>query len=196
MVSANLRGGLGALVLGSLTLLCSGCAAQQSTLTGATTTPEPSPVRASPSAPDTTPRATPSVTFLRSGGIAGFSDRLILSPDGQVVLTDGRREDTFTCTVDERTARRVGFAVMAANSSTVRPGARVPRQPIPDLITYTVIAEGRRYDMPDRYAPDPGPDAAVGSVFRLMHAIFESAGKARARAAASSGAPDPLPCSP
>src|SRR5690606_25319756 len=173
MAVTNLREGVAAFVVGALTLLGTGCVAQQPQAAGAPPSSSPSPVETAPlatvetsagaasppetSSPETspsevgpTPRATPHVTFLRSGGVAGFADRLTLEPDGRVALTSRQREDVFICTVDERTARQIGLAVMAASSSTVRPRTpRRPGPPVPDLITYTVIVEGRRFDVPD-----------------------------------------------
>ena len=112
MAVTNLREGVAAFVVGALTLLGTGCVAQQPQAAGAPPSSSPSAVETAPlatvetsagaasppetSSPETspsevgpTPRATPHVTFLRSGGVAGFA-----KGGANVRLADGENGGT------------------------------------------------------------------------------------------------------
>lgn len=116
--------------------------------------PEPSdgnPSRPLPSPWDPSPADVPndSIVFHRTGGIAGFADRLVVEPDGTATLTSRTETDPVTCTVDPEVMAGISSA-MEHLGPTAEPKLDPDYEPTtyPDKIsTFVTLNDNRvQYD--------------------------------------------------
>jgi hypothetical protein len=116
----------------------------------------------SSSAPPVQDALTP-IRYARSGGLAGMSDVLVVSPDGTVALTSRRPQlhRTGRLTPAERAA-----LVAAIPSARAASGPRAPRDPQPDGFMYTVMLDTVEFRFTGAEVP---PDLAglVGALRRI-----------------------------
>lgn len=115
------------------------------------------------------------VTFHRTGGVAGFRDKLVVRSDGVVTL-EGPRGDPFECTIPQPKLAKIADAVGsvrlegAAASST----KKLRREAMPDELYTSVTIDGAEYDssLTDK-------DESLGKLFKLMHGLLDAAHAAR-----------------
>jgi hypothetical protein len=177
-VSELRRGASAAAIAGLLTVGVMACGAEQSP--GAVVeTPSASPSTAAP----TDQQLTSPITYVRSGGFAGFNDKLVIQPDGAATLST-RQGKKYTCQVDKGALAQLSVATNSISSTSTPTGKPSPKQPMPDALYYTITVEGKTYST--RY--DVKYDESVNDVLGLMHRVFRSAldGQAGKKPSASS----------
>lgn len=164
-VSELRRGASAAVIAGLLTVGVMACGTEQAP--GAKVeTPSASP---SPSTP-TDQQLTSPITYVRSGGFAGFNDKLVIQPDGSATLST-RQGNKYSCRVDKGALAQLGVATNSISSTSTPTGKSKPKKPIPDALYYTLTVDGQTYST--RY--NVKYDESVDDVFSLMHRVFQSA---------------------
>lgn len=125
--------------------------------------------------PTTPPAGSPSspagaswLTVTRNGGVAGFSDRVSVGPDG-VVKVSKRGGEPSTCRLDAGLLAGITSAVGAVDWNAV--GTARPSTRFPDDLVIAVAAHGgtTRLD-------DPSVKPLVGPVSKLLTATTAPAG--------------------
>lgn len=134
----------------------------------------------SPGAKVETPSASPStatdqqltspITYQRTGGFAGFNDKLVIQPDGTATLTT-RQGSSFKCQVDKGALAQLSVATNAISATSTPTGKPSPKTPMPDALYYSITVDGQTYST--RY--DVKYDDSVNDVFGLMHRVFRAA---------------------
>jgi hypothetical protein len=99
---------LGLTALTATVILAAGCGDEGGASSPSTPTPTPTPT---PTQTQTPAQAFP-LTVARTGGFAGFDDKLVIPADGKATLT--RRQDSSRCTVD-----RALLATITASAAQV-----------------------------------------------------------------------------
>jgi hypothetical protein len=127
------------------------------------TNPSPSSPEPSPSPPSSSAQPAPGalapIRYARSGGLAGMSDVLVVSPDGTVSLTSRRPQlhRTGRLTAAERAA--LVAAIPSARAAT----PRAPGDPHPDGFMYTVTLDTVEF----RFTGAGAPPELAGLVVAL-----------------------------
>lgn len=112
------------------------------------------------------------ITFLRTGGLAGFHDELTVHPDGKVTL-QGRRGEPYRCSVPRPMLTKLSDA---ASGVRLKAGdlPESDAEPMPDELFTSVRIDGTEYD--SSVAED---DEALLQVFTLMHDLLRRTTDAR-----------------
>jgi hypothetical protein len=111
MMHSVLRRGLpSAAVTGVLVVALAACGTEQGPAPDAKPTASTSPTESGPAMSPST------LVLRRTGGIAGFDDRLTVEPDGTVTLSSRGKQPT-TCTVRPTTKERLDAAAQRASES-------------------------------------------------------------------------------
>ena len=95
---------------------------------------------ADPRAATTTPAAR--ITYTATGGIAGISDRLVVSARGRAVLTVSRGPRTYRRTLSHAAHQRLLRLVTAARLQRLR-ARYAPATPVADGIDHALTFRGR-----------------------------------------------------
>ena len=95
---------------------------------------------AGPRAASPTPAAR--ITYTGTGGIAGISDRLVVSPRGRAVLTVSRGPRTYRRTLSHAAHQRLLRLVAGARLAQLR-ARYAPATPVADGIDHTLTFHGR-----------------------------------------------------
>lgn len=116
------------------------------------------------------------VTLQRTGGIAGFNDRLVVDSDGKATLSS-RGKEPFTCTVAPRVMSRLAVATDAAAKSPKPKSQENKKFPTttPDAIHLFLTIDDQRI----RYQDLEDRDDSYRDVFRLMNDVLASASALR-----------------
>ncbi len=136
----------------SLSLATSGCGAGSGSAggsAGASGTSAPTTVASDASAAPAFP-----VTITRTGGIAGFDDRLVVAADGSV--TGRTRAGAVSCSLPADMAAGLAAAVATAPSE-----GSGPTSGLPDALVVTVSAGGRTAYLGGSAGSDAGSQAVV-----------------------------------
>jgi hypothetical protein len=164
-VSELRRGASAAVIAGLLTVGVMACGTEQSP--GAKVeTPSASPSTTA----STDQQLTSPITYVRSGGFAGFNDKLVIQPDGAATLST-RQGKKYSCRVDKGALAQLSVATNSISSTSTPTGKPKPKTPIPDALYYSLTINGQTYST--RY--DVKYDQSVDDVFGLMHRVFRSA---------------------
>lgn len=117
------------------------------------------------------------ITYTRSGGFAGFSDKLVLEPDGTVTIRNKANPEPFTCKVKTETLSRLGEVSTAAAESPEPEAKGKPnfRTPMPDAMHYSLQIGERKFST--QY--DIDYDKSVSDTFSMMHRVLDSASALR-----------------
>lgn len=127
--------------------------------TGPSTTPTAT-VPSSPTSSPSSPGGGLSLTVTRNGGIAGFSDRVSVGPDG-VVKVSKRGAEPSTCRLDPGLLASVTSAVSAVDWNAV--GNNRPTTRYPDDLVIAVAAGGGMARL-----EDPAVKPLVDPVSKLL----------------------------
>ncbi|GAA1249036.1 hypothetical protein [Oryzihumus leptocrescens] len=111
------------------------------------------------------------LTVTRSGGVAGFRDRLVIGTDG-VTSVSRHGEPTGRCRVDEALMHRIASAAAGVGWSSLRPPATQPRHP-DDLVV--VVSSGRS----GARIEDPALTQLAEPLTRLLADVTAPAGQRR-----------------
>jgi hypothetical protein len=115
---------------------------------------------------------TSDISYYRSGGIAGFHDRLRLSPDGVATLERGGKT-VVRCRVRPAPLHQIAQSAAAARAATppATPGhgKLTPKNPAPDRITITVTVGDHTST---GAAIDNGDNQAWQSLYQTMGKLF------------------------
>ncbi|MET9018719.1 hypothetical protein ABZV93_01925 [Actinopolymorpha sp. NPDC004070] len=119
-----------------------------------------------------------SLSLHRTGGVAGFNDKLVVDADGSATLTS-RGKEPFTCSVKSATMTRIAAAANRAEKAP-RPKAepdtkRKLRTPTPDAI-HLYLTVG---DEQVSYEDAKGADQSYRDLFDLMNDVMSSASTLR-----------------
>lgn len=98
-----------------------------------------SPASGTGSSSDTTPVLNGPLTVTRSGGVAGFQDRVIITADGQATVTS-RGGPAAQCRVEATLMRSISRAAAAVDWASLPPPSTQPKHP-DDLVV--VVSSGR-----------------------------------------------------
>jgi hypothetical protein len=165
-----------AAALGSVVVIgaLAGCGGPGERAPAASPSASASPSPSSPSTPTpgtvgpgtVTPGTVTPVRYVRSGGLAGMDDVLVVSSDGTVTLTSGRPalRRTGRLTAAERSALAAAVAVARA-----RDGVRRLGDPHPDAFVYAVTFDTSEYRFTGSAVP-PG-------LIPLVRTLREVAGR-------------------
>lgn len=110
------------------------------------------------------------ITYRRTGGFAGFNDKLVIQPDGTATLTN-RQGNSFQCHLDQGALAQLSVATNAISATSTPTGKPTPKKPVPDELYYSITIEGQTYST--RY--EVKYDDSVNDVFGLMHRVFQAA---------------------
>ncbi|GAA4572651.1 hypothetical protein [Planotetraspora kaengkrachanensis] len=99
--------------------------------------PSPSPRVVSPAPPPVDPASKLLVEYRRSGGFAGFADRITVFGDGRATVTRVTTNVDTTLTPDELAALNEKLEVLELGEPAAEPGGA-------DHITYELLVNGRR----------------------------------------------------
>ena len=95
--------------------------------------------------------ANPLIEYQRSGGIAGFDDRLVIEGTGKATLTRQDEEVSFMVSADE--IKAIEDALAAVKFSQLDE-EYLPGQPGADLFDYWLTYDGHAVRMVDTAVPD------------------------------------------
>ncbi|GAA4587408.1 hypothetical protein GCM10023194_36190 [Planotetraspora phitsanulokensis] len=109
--------------------------------------PSPSPRVKSPAPPPVDPASKLLVEYRRSGGFAGFADRITVFGDGRATVTRVTTNVDTTLTPDELAALNEKLEVLELGEPAAEPGGA-------DHITYELLVNGRRSVRYDVLPPD------------------------------------------
>ncbi|MEQ4205081.1 hypothetical protein ABN028_28020 [Actinopolymorpha sp. B17G11] len=173
MLSVLRRGLPCAAVTGVLVVALAACGTEQGTSPDAQPTATTSPTESGPA-------MSPSTLVLhRTGGIAGFNDKLTVEPDGTVTLTS-RGKEPMTCTVNPKTKQRLDAAAQQASESPAprarsRDGKKWATATPDELQLFLVIGDQQVQ------SSDLGEqDQHYRELFSVMNDILSSAAAVRA----------------
>ncbi|MGH3486484.1 MAG: hypothetical protein ACRDP8_01000 [Actinopolymorphaceae bacterium] len=167
---------------GVLVVALAACGTEQGTSPDARATATTSPT-------DSGPAMSPSTLVLhRTGGIAGFNDKLTVEPDGQVTLTS-RGKEPMSCTVNPKTKQRLDAAAQQASESPApksrsRDGKKWATATPDELQMFLVIGD-QRIQSSDLGAQDQH----YRDLFSVLNDILVSASAIRAGEDAGPGSP-------
>jgi hypothetical protein len=166
---------LGALLAGML----AGCGTSGNSVSGGSVTASPSVAATSSAA--ATPAGSASATvgdqladdvgYFRSGGIAGFSDQLTVSPDGIAVLQRHGAE-IVRCKVKPEPLSQLA-QLQAVAATTIPSPSSGPRRMPPshaDMMTVGLVINGTRVP-----SSQLGPSPSGRQLFERMSSLFEDA---------------------
>ncbi|WP_426566264.1 protealysin inhibitor emfourin [Angustibacter sp. McL0619] len=91
------------------------------------------------------------VVLIRTGGIAGMNDALVLMPDGTYTVTR-KNQDPVTRRADAGQLRAIADAVQGANLSKLPPST--PDTTTSDQISYRLSVGSRTYQIAGTQTPD------------------------------------------
>ncbi len=109
------------------------------------------------------------VEFHRTGGIAGFDDRLIVDANGQATLT--RRTGKTTFALDGDTFKRLQTA-LNDSGFTALPENSMPSRPVPDGFLYEITYKGRLVR-----TGDPAVPGSLQPAVAILNSIISSSAK-------------------
>ncbi len=107
------------------------------------------------------------IDYHRTGGIAGFDDRLLIRADGSATLR--RRDGTCTFILPEATLADLRERLRAANFSAL-PSDAMPARPVYDGFTYTITYEGHTVR-----TADGGVPAGLLPVVQALNRLIDEA---------------------
>ena len=119
-----------------------------------------------------------SLSLHRTGGVAGFNDKLVIDADGSATLTS-RGKEPFTCSVKPATMSRIAAATDRAEKAP-RPKSQEEKKrklhtPTPDAIhLYLTVGEEQV-----SYEDVKGADQSYRDLFDLMNDVMSSASTLR-----------------
>ena len=162
-----------AVATGVLVITLVACGTEQGMSPNARPTATTSPTESGPS-------MSPSTLVLhRTGGIAGFDDKLTVEPDGTVTLTS-RGKEPMTCSVNPKTKQRLDAAAERASESPApqarrRDGKAWATATPDELQLFLVVGDQqiRSSDLGEQ-------DAHYRELFAMMNDILSSAAAIRA----------------
>lgn len=113
------------------------------------------------------------ITYTRSGGFAGFSDKVVVDPDGTVTIENKANPKPFTCTLKPEALGKLGSTSTAAakTSAPQAEGKQVLRKPVPDEMYYSLQIGDKKFNT----QLDVEYDQSVDDTFTLMHKVLASA---------------------
>ncbi|MFD2082212.1 hypothetical protein SAMN05421678_101541 [Actinopolymorpha cephalotaxi] len=119
-----------------------------------------------------------SLSLHRTGGVAGFNDKLVVEADGSATLTS-RGKEPFTCSVKSATMTRIAATADRAEKAPRPKAAQENKKklhtPTPDAIhLYLTVGEEQI-----SYEDIKGADQSYRDLFDLMNDVMSSASTLR-----------------